>query len=177
MSKYEEAKNTYKELYDKKQGDKEFILNYALALYKYGARNKAVDILEKVLVLYPNDADLSYLLADIYRAKGKVTEAMKYFNVVVENDSEMKENALDNIAKLYYDSKQYSKAVEAYENLLKLYPDKIISYYYIALSYEKMNQSYKAVTYWKIFVEKGQKIFSLNEMVEYARERINSIKY
>ncbi|TLS51541.1 tetratricopeptide repeat protein [Paenibacillus antri] len=118
-------------------------LNLATALWLQGKRDEAVALLEEVHKEYKNTtvyANLGYfklLRGDLEEALAINREAQEY------NDSDV--SILDNLAQTYYMLGRYEEAAQWYEKTIEKKPKHAESYYYYALTLQKLGKPEEAL--------------------------------
>lgn len=86
-------------------------------LYKNNKKyNEAIEIFTKVLEQDSSDMKTEKALAEAYHAKGDYTNALKHYNIVLENEENRE--ALANKALVLHALKKYDEAISLYYDLL-----------------------------------------------------------
>ncbi|MFZ5354588.1 MAG: tetratricopeptide repeat protein [Bacillota bacterium] len=101
---------------------------------------------DKALAIMPNSAVELCNKANALRGLGKSEEAIKYYDMALEKQSNISE-AIWGKAMTYYDMKNYEKSVEFFKKYREIKPeDEESTRYYITSSYREMNRIADAVT-------------------------------
>jgi hypothetical protein len=90
-------------------------------LVEYGMHDRALHYLHEYEKLYPNDAEVSYLLADTYNRISNHAISEKYFNRTIELDPKYT-IAYTNLEQLIREQGRYSECREILEKVRKLQP-------------------------------------------------------
>jgi tetratricopeptide (TPR) repeat protein len=137
-----------------------------------GNYDKAKELFEKCLVIYPNDDASMYELAKIYLRQGKPTEALDYAKKAAEADPK-NEYYLNLYADLLQSFKRYEDASEVLEKLIELNPDNLDYHNMLALLYLYQDKPDEAI---KIYDDLEKKVgvneeFSLKKQNIYLQEK------
>ena len=131
----------------------------------------------------PKNIELWSTLADKYQGRRAFDQAVASFNQVVELDPKdstgKASEALYNIGLLYMgrNVKDFPKAVETFEGLLKRYPNSKVAVdaeEYIPYSYEKMADTTKALTLYKKFLQDHPTLPASEK--EWVQKRIDGLE-
>jgi tetratricopeptide (TPR) repeat protein len=131
----------------------------------------------------PNDVELWFTLAGKYQERRAFEQAVNCFNKVVSLDPADKtgkaSESLYELGWLYMgrNVKQYDKAVEAFQRVIKEYPGAKLALdaeEYIPYSYEKMADTTKAISLYKKFLQDHPTIDSSER--EWVQKRIDGLE-
>ena len=120
-------------------------------LYAETKNDRAIQICSRVKEMglgRDNDANCAFIVGVYYSRTHNLTEAMKYFDECIANNYTYMEAYIEK-GLLFFDSKQYEKALEVFQfaaTVNNLYAD---AYYYQARCYEMMNKKDSAVLRFK----------------------------
>lgn len=128
----------------KGQDEAEILSNYASGLYNIGRYEEAIDILSEAAAIYKdrgNQKNLSIVYNNIGSAYSKLNnyrKALEYYSLSGETPE-----ALNNMAVLYQDLGEKSKALECFQKAIDISQDKIIpmvnlaSFFYLDGRFDK----------------------------------------
>lgn len=131
----------------------------------------------------PTDVELWFTLAGKYQERRGFDQAVDCFKKVVSLDSTDKtgkaSESLYELGWLYMgrNVKQYDKAVEAFQRVIKEYPKSkmaVDAEEYIPYSYEKMADTTKALTLYKKFLQDHQSLDPSEK--EWVQKRIDGLE-
>lgn len=100
----------------------------------------------KALNLNAEVATAYYGLGLLYHAQDQTDQALAMFEAAVQR-SKWNQDYLNNLAALYYDTRQYAKAVSTYELALRLDAEYLIAYHEMALAYRLQGDLDNALFY------------------------------
>ncbi len=142
-------------------------LYLGIAYYKTKKYKLAEEHLKRALEINPKLTEAHNSLGAVYAEQKKYDAALKEFYKVLEDKSYLfPENALYNIAYIYYNKGEYIKSLDYCKKTLIVVPKSPMVYYLIALNYYKMGKidlTKKYLTYiiknfekstWAIFAKK-----------------------
>lgn len=136
----------------------------ALELYKKGNEEEALDKLKSYVLTKKNDIKAKELLAKIYFDRGDLTSALKeYVGITLSSAANVMEKsfAYGQMVKIYFNEKNYTKAIAAAGGGLKYNKTNVDIYYYLGKIYLTMDKERRA-----------NKMF--NEALKYDRVHIPS---
>ena len=120
-------------------------------LYAETKNDRAIQICSRVKGMglgRDNDANCAFIVGVYYARTHNLTEAMKYFDECIANNYTYMEAYIEK-GLLFFDNKQYEKALQVFQfaaTVNNLYAD---AYYYQARCYEMMNKKDSAVLRFK----------------------------
>jgi tetratricopeptide (TPR) repeat protein len=103
-------------------GTKELTIYDAHEYYLDGKYEKALDLCEKILAMYPDRYSALNLIANIYFINGNFEKGEQYLYKLKDH---------------FFKKKEYAKAVAVIKRLLAMRPDKVKYYHHIADIYEE----------------------------------------
>ncbi len=118
----------------------------AFELHQQGKLTNARDLYNEILNEDPENHEILDLLGVLYMQAEKYDEAQKYIKKAIEIHPEI--YYLENLAKLYFQTKNFENAIEIYELLVKIKPDNYDNWFNLAIAYknnkdwEKSKQAY-----------------------------------
>ena len=118
------------------------------------AIEKLSDVLDKINLDYITKDEFNNLVNDINAFKVLMAKELKATHQ--KSAPKIKSADLYNQAKRYYDKKYYSKAIDAYEELIKRHYKPAYAHYMIGEMYFKRKDYAKAISYFK----KSSKLYS-----------------
>jgi len=112
---------------------------------------KSIESMEKAIAIDPEFAMAYRSLGVSYSNLGKYMEAKKYIQKAMELSDRLTEREKLNIQGYFYNQSDftYDKAIEAYNKLLKLYPEDTIVSHNIALIYNNIEEWDKAIEHFE----------------------------
>ena len=141
ISNYDEAKNVDKNSVDKffdelvKNGDR---------LNSQGNYSAAQDYYKKAVTMNPLDNDCRHKLWETYSKVKNLDDAVSFYEAVTKVYHEDSSYWFA-LAYIYYELKDYEKAVTAYTNSLEFSPNSTFSYNYRGVAYSKLKQNERAI--------------------------------
>ncbi len=111
--------------------------------YEKDDEKKLLPLVTKYVNEFPNNANYLNRLGLLYDNKENYSEAEKWFLKAIEKGNY---NAISNLAYVYYEKKEYEKAIQYYREYQKI-ADDINNYYWIAASYYEL-KDYKDAKEW-----------------------------
>jgi len=111
--------------------------------YQKDDEKKLLPLVTKYVNEFPNNANYLNRLGLLYDNKENYSEAEKWFLKAIEKGNY---NAISNLAYVYYEKKEYEKAIQYYREYQKI-ADDINNYYWIAASYYEL-KDYKDAKEW-----------------------------
>jgi TolA-binding protein len=116
----------YREEYSKNNPETGSLVNIdyetAKSLYNAQKYGKAIESFKKYLERYPespNIADAKFYLAESYLKDNQIDKALEEFNTVInERKSNYYTRSILRVADIYFNNKQYNKALDYYQKLL-----------------------------------------------------------
>lgn len=149
-----------------------FYYNFGGLYYELRNYKKSLALLKKAFYLNSEDAKINALLASAYCAVGSSEDAINHFRKSINSDPF--------ISDIYYNFGiclmslgRYAEARENFLKALKLKPDDIDNYFFIADSYDKEGDIEKAVEYYINFLRNKPK---RKDLVNRAELRLYEIK-
>jgi tetratricopeptide (TPR) repeat protein len=129
--------------------------------------------LKKALELDPTVAGGHFDMGMLFVKKGRLMQAIPHLEKELESNPQS-ETILQNLAKIYFDTQQYDKAIATSEQLITLVPDKLENYAMMADAYKQMGNPDKEMEVYsrmgaqdpsgKAFYNLGNIMFNKNEM-------------
>ncbi|MBW1295983.1 tetratricopeptide repeat protein [Aquimarina litoralis] len=119
-------------------------LKVADSLYTIGNYTKAIKVYENI---DPKDDYIFLKIAKAHKAKGTYTDALAYYEKVLQLDAELLSAKLE-YAKLLTTTRTYKKADSVYASLVSQYPDNPNFYYQLG-SVKKKQKDSTAIVYFK----------------------------
>ncbi len=125
---------------------------YALLLWSYeklGKKEEAKDVMEKVLLLNPDDLSIREQLADVYYGLSDYETAESLYRDIL--DKEPKKNIKKKLAEVLVWQKKYDEAIPVLEELTKAEPknlelaELVADVYAWSKKYDKAIESYRAL--------------------------------
>ena len=113
--------------------DFNFILSRAYAYS--GQQGKALDLLERIVELYPQNTDLMLFRSHVFAWEGQYDKAEEEYEGVLRIDPDNTEARIG-IAELKSWTKKYDEAIEEYQNILGLEPENQDIYFRIGRIYQ-----------------------------------------
>jgi SpoIID/LytB domain protein len=161
--------------YNRYNDNVEYNYYYGKYLYENSRSDKAVDVLNHLLVLL-DDNDLSsrkkalvyYYLGKLYIKRDDSDIALEFFNEGISINNQIILNYIS-AAKLYEEKGNFAKAIKMYQNTLDQDHSLSYLYYDLAVLYDENEEPLKAHRYWERSLNSG-----IN--VETARARIKEIE-
>ena len=122
------------------------------------ARNKVwndeVTLWEDVVRKSPNNARGYYNYGLVYKNKGDINKAKKYFEMAIKNRFNYP-IAHNNLGNCYFIQKEFISAIAEYKKAIELNNKMYKAYYNLAVSLEKIGRKSEAVYYYLIFLRKA----------------------
>jgi protein O-mannosyl-transferase len=96
--------------------------NLGLALMRQGKRDEAVGHFRNAAAIEPTDATSQFNLGVYAQEQGDIQQAMALYEGVLEwtSDTQLRASAYANIGTIYFSRRDYARAKEAFESVLKL---------------------------------------------------------
>lgn len=117
--------------------------NYALALWKQGKLDEAINLFEEIFPNYKN-TNVYGSLGYLYNLSGNLEKALK-FNLEAYEYNDTSGVILDNLGQIYYLMGELEKADEIFKKLMALNPKFPEAFYDYALVLEKMGDKEKCI--------------------------------
>ena len=115
-------------------------------LYSRLDEPKALEYYKQARAIDPAVATAVFGLGVLYHKQGTLDEALRMYEQAVKR-SPWNQKYLNNLAYLYYETKQYPKAVETYEKILQLDDKFLLSYHELANVYRLMGRLDDTIRY------------------------------
>ncbi|MGD9345230.1 MAG: protein kinase [Candidatus Aminicenantes bacterium] len=137
----------------------------ALKLYTEARRHhmnneyrKSIDVMNKAIAIDPEFAMAYRSLAVSYGNMYLFSERTKYIKKAIELAERLPDRERYNITGSFYQRSQTTqdKSIEAYTELLKLYPDDILALGNLGVIYAGINEYEKAIEYYKKEIQAGE---------------------
>ncbi|MDR0532650.1 MAG: tetratricopeptide repeat protein [Verrucomicrobiales bacterium] len=154
--------------------DSNFYFDYAVTYEKSGDEAKAVELFRKCLNLNPNNHQALNYLGYMWASKGEnldEAEQMIAKALTLDPDSSA---YLDSMAWVYYQKKQYDKALEFQQKAIVGMPDDPEVLEHLADIYYKLGNSEKAIEAWSKASLKAKDPESLKAKIQSAREQLQA---
>ena len=144
--KAEEQKYMQKamELSDRLSDREKYLIQGAFYLRSEKTYDKALEVFQKLIKLYPDDISGNNYLGILYSRLGEQEEALKYYGAALKNGTE--DVAIyANQTGSYRDLGLYDKAIEVCENYIKNFRDSAVIRRYLALIYREQGNYEQAL--------------------------------
>ncbi|MBN2007995.1 tetratricopeptide repeat protein [candidate division KSB1 bacterium] len=112
--------------------------------YQLGLMDKAERCFEKVLIVYPNEGSVYFLLGMVLKNKRMYVDARDAFLRAIEYGSDHKEEHLG-LAEIYTREGQWEKAIREYQSIIRDDPANFVSHYFLGLIYEIQGYENEAI--------------------------------
>ena len=141
--RYDEAIYAYKQalVCDRLAGH--VMRSLAGLLVKTGQREQAVEWVNKLIALNPQDSEARVLLANLYSIMERYQEAAEIYEAILIDDPQ-NFNVRLLLGGLYARMHDYDKARQVLEKLAEINPDSYAGFYYLAKLYQEMRLYDKA---------------------------------
>lgn len=146
--------------------------NLAFDAEKSGAHDKAAELLNQAIAVYPGDAALRVRLSNVLVKQGKLKQAVEQAQEAVFLD-EHSFDALVNLGNLLIASKDEKAAHAAFREALELGARETEYYYVLAEALEKTNDPDGAIQAWTRFVDGSPKDA---KRLDDAKKRLDELK-
>lgn len=146
--------------------------NLAFDAEKSGAHDKAAELLNQAIAVYPGDAALRVRLSHVLVKQGKLKQAVEQAQEAVFLD-EHSFDALVNLGNLLIASKDEKAAHAAFREALELGARETEYYYVLAEALEKTNDPDGAIQAWTRFVDGSPKDA---KRLDDAKKRLDELK-
>ena len=103
--------------------------------YQLGLLKKAEECFNNVLMIYPNEGSVHFLMGIVLKDKTQYKEAKESFLQAIKCGSDQKEEHLA-LAEIFTREGEWEMAINKYKDILKIYPDNFIAHYFLGLIYE-----------------------------------------
>lgn len=137
--------------------------------------------LENKLKKDTTDIELWFGVGEKYQERRRFDEALSYFNQVISLDpkdqTKKASESLLNMGLIYMKQKDYAKAIQGFEKIVKEYPQselRLDAEEYIPYTHEKMGDTTGAILLYKKFLENHPDL-ELSEK-EWVQKRINKLE-
>jgi tetratricopeptide (TPR) repeat protein len=130
--------------------------NLQIALAKHKRSRGDIVKINKAQVIESEDPTLHYKLGNMYRAHGKLDEAMEHYRKALAFQPGFTD-AMNKLALVHVTKGEYNSALPLYMRMIELQPDSFIAYYNMACMYAKQNMVDKSVGWLKQAVSRGFK--------------------
>ena len=125
------------------------VLSKIAALYsRIGKRDKAVEVLKKVIEIDKDDIEAHFDLAGTYRAMGQFEDAIKEYETALILNSQSV-SSLDSLGNIYYDQGKMGKAIEYYRMAININPNFAPAHNDLGNAYHKQGKIKEAVAEYK----------------------------
>jgi tetratricopeptide (TPR) repeat protein len=115
--------------------------------YQLGLMDNAERCFEKVLVVYPQEGSVYFLLGMVLKHKRMYIEARDAFKRAIEFGSDNKEEHLG-LAEIYTREGQWDKAIQEYHSILSYEPENFVSHYFLGLIHEIKGNENDAIQFY-----------------------------
>ena len=109
---------------------------------------------KKKLAFDPEDPEVHYTLGNLYKKKGNLDEAKRYYQQALER-SPGHLSSLNNLAILFALRGSYDKAISLFKEAIAKQPDNPEAYFYIACVHAKQNKKTDATNWLNEAVKRG----------------------
>ena len=122
-----------------------------------GEYQKSIPLLQRAISIDPEFAMAYLSLANSYGAQAFIAERAKYRQKAFELSDRLPDREKYLIQGYFFrqSEKTYNKAIEAYENLVELYPDALLGYEDLAITYYNVGQLDRALELMRISINKN----------------------
>ncbi|MFP4024099.1 MAG: tetratricopeptide repeat protein [Thiohalospira sp.] len=165
----------------------EFVVkSIGLSYYKIKKYNKSMHYLKKVLSMGMNDLQCFNHLGKIYTHKNKLDSANNYFFEALEllhPDNSLIFSIKENMGKNYYSMGEYTKALEQFNDIIKLelkegyletYRKNKVLIDMASIYHEKLQDKKKAIEYYEKIIE--PEVMVNKDYYNYAQTQIKKLK-
>jgi tetratricopeptide (TPR) repeat protein len=142
--RYEEALQAYKKVLVCDPDSEAVFRDIAVLLIKMDKKKEAIDWLDKIVARNPADIENRQMQAKLYTSLGDFETATTLYNQILSIKED--ENTLLMLGSLYAQLKEYDKAQEYLERLIKLDQQSYMAHYYLARLYREVGFFSKALT-------------------------------
>jgi len=126
--------------------------NLGLAYMKKGDHHRAVSAFQEALGINPVYIDACYQLGVAYRNTGRSEDAIKVLSKAISLDPN-RPGFYNDLGGMYFVSKKYHLAKEAYLSALKIKPDYSEALYNLALVNDAVGEARDAIVFYELFIE------------------------
>lgn len=165
------------ESYLKENPNDSYVCSKLGALYlQLGEKKKGLKLLTKGLKLHGSSPavtfELHYHLANALVRDNQIDSAVKHYEKAIALPllPIIKLGAYHNYASLSYQQKEYLRAIELYQECLKIQPDFALVYYNLGLCYKALGRNFKAITAYQTAIK-------LNPTDAYAYQNLGLLLY
>lgn len=95
----------------------------------------AIDNLKKAALLLPGDSETKLMLAETFQEEGRLEEAEKMFNAMVEEEPSQLA-LLNRLIRLQLAQQKFDDAITNADSLIEIEPESPLGYYYKGVSYQ-----------------------------------------
>jgi serine/threonine protein kinase/Tfp pilus assembly protein PilF/TolA-binding protein len=134
-----------------------------------GESRKSIELMERAIAIDPEFAMAYRSLAMSYNNLGMLSERTGYIQKALEFSNRLSERERILIEGDFYNSSEvtYDKAIEAFDKLIRLYPEDEIANHNIALLYFMLEEWDKAIPYYEVCREhKAKFIYSFTQLAD-----------
>jgi tetratricopeptide (TPR) repeat protein len=176
MERWDEALAIFEKL-EQQNGkliDSNFYFDYAVTYEKSGNETKSVELFRKCLELNPNNHQALNYLGYMWASKGEnLDEAGQMIAKALTLDPESPAY-LDSMAWVYYQKKEYDKALEYQLKAVQGMPDDPEVLKHLADIYYKLGNTEKAIESWSKASAKSKDPEPLKAKIQSAREQLQA---
>lgn len=141
---YDEAIEFYEKAIVCDESAEYVIRKLVVLLAQVGEKKLALTWINKIIARHPNEISPKLLLGNLYAAIGEYKQSRKVYLKILEQDSQNSQ-ALLMLASLAIKEAEYNKAMEILERLVKIEPDSLVAYRYLAKIYRQLHYDSKAL--------------------------------
>lgn len=123
----------------------DLLLRLAQAEIEMGKTTDAVQHMQKAIKLRPYAPMLHYIMGQAYQARGDQKQAIKYFMQELKITQDKNELAAFDLGRIYYEQKNYDKALEYLLLASKRMSPYAELHYYLGLTYEAKKDKDRAI--------------------------------
>ncbi len=156
---------------EKRLPDKYYIKFYiGLSLVNLGNPNYAIPYFQQALELEPTYEDISSIYSYLglcLKEMEQYKEALKVLKKGITVDPE-RTDILNLMGYCHFKLKEHESAIECFKNIVKLNPSSAIDYANIASNYRDMNNTEKAIQYYRIALE-------IDPSIDFARQNLEKL--
>jgi tetratricopeptide (TPR) repeat protein len=173
---YEPAMHEFENYFTVK-GDSvyEIVLNYAISAYFSKDEKKAMNILDKLFVLNPNDLFVMYYKSLCYKKMNDYMNAEKYMQWAIDMSTPgYVPEMYHHLGQIFGQQRKFKESIAALQKSNELDPNNVEALFEIATTYEEFESNKTlALNYYRLYLtEAGES----GKNVNYALDRITRIK-
>ena len=152
VKNWDEAINYFNKYTDLKKDDFEGYLELGKSYTQKKLYPEAVEVLTKATSLKKDDFLSFYFLGGAYLETGNSQESIKAFTVASSIDHPNNKNAWYNLGQAFYKAKDYRKAAESFDQVVKKDDKDLDAWVYVGYLYERLQDYQKSMEAYKVLV-------------------------